>query len=383
MISSEVQRTLVKSRPELWAELSDQATLARHLGELGEIRITRVEPEQAVEWEAENISGTVRLKPSGWGTKVTLTVTREIPDPTVEATPESLADAEPAMQGEPAMHEATARVDFESTMQAAFEPAAHVEAESGAQTEPDLPMHLAAEPLAQVGPEPPIHLEAEAVPEVEPEPPMHVEAEPEAHVDPEPAFVLEIEHQQAIVEEPVEAFDPGPARQTRRSLFSRLFRRRPRAEAVEPEPYEPNTIVEEPWLSGWPEPLTIVDPSLEPAENGEDPYATIEPTPETLDPGEPLMAEEPAATDERVIAEIEGWVAMEEPPAAQAPVSVETGELPTAETQEPLEGAAGEPADLSAELRAAEQVAAEQVAMVLTAVLDRLGAAHHRPFSRA
>ena len=46
MISSEVQRTLVKSPPELWAELSDPAALARHLGELGEIRITRTEPEK-------------------------------------------------------------------------------------------------------------------------------------------------------------------------------------------------------------------------------------------------------------------------------------------------------------------------------------------------
>ena len=52
MISSEVQRTLVKSPPELWAELSDPDALARHLSELGEIRITRVEPEEKVEWEA-------------------------------------------------------------------------------------------------------------------------------------------------------------------------------------------------------------------------------------------------------------------------------------------------------------------------------------------
>ena len=51
--SAQVQRTLVKSPPELWAELSDPAALARHLGELGEIRITRVEPERRVEWTAE------------------------------------------------------------------------------------------------------------------------------------------------------------------------------------------------------------------------------------------------------------------------------------------------------------------------------------------
>jgi len=62
MISTEVQRTLVKSPPELWAELSDPASLARHLGELGDVRITRTEPEKTVEWQAEKTSGTVQIK---------------------------------------------------------------------------------------------------------------------------------------------------------------------------------------------------------------------------------------------------------------------------------------------------------------------------------
>src|SRR5947207_13351591 len=77
MITSEVQRTLVKSPPELWAELSDPTSLARHLGDLGEIRITRVDPEQRVEWETTGASGSVAIKPSGWGTRVTLTVLHE------------------------------------------------------------------------------------------------------------------------------------------------------------------------------------------------------------------------------------------------------------------------------------------------------------------
>jgi hypothetical protein len=66
-------RTLVKSPPELWAECSDAASLSRHLGRFGEIRITRLEPETVVAWEGESASGTVRLEPSGWGTKVVLT----------------------------------------------------------------------------------------------------------------------------------------------------------------------------------------------------------------------------------------------------------------------------------------------------------------------
>jgi hypothetical protein len=77
----EAKRTLVKSPPELWAELSDMAALARHLGEFGEIRITRTEPEKVVEWEGELASGSVRLEPSGWGTKVTLTALPVVVDP--------------------------------------------------------------------------------------------------------------------------------------------------------------------------------------------------------------------------------------------------------------------------------------------------------------
>src|SRR5919197_6263864 len=67
------QRTLVKSPPELWAELSDVESLARHLGEFGEIRITRLDPETTVAWEGDRARGTVHLEPSGWGTRVTLT----------------------------------------------------------------------------------------------------------------------------------------------------------------------------------------------------------------------------------------------------------------------------------------------------------------------
>jgi hypothetical protein len=77
MTEHESSRTLVKSAPELWAECSDAASLARHLGAFGEIRITKLEPESAVAWEGAAASGTVTLEPSGWGTRVTLTVTEE------------------------------------------------------------------------------------------------------------------------------------------------------------------------------------------------------------------------------------------------------------------------------------------------------------------
>ncbi len=87
MTEPSAQRTLVKSPPELWAEVSDQDALARHLGEFGEIRITRLEPETTVAWEGERARGTVELEASGWGTKVTLTAEATTPgpsDPVVE-----------------------------------------------------------------------------------------------------------------------------------------------------------------------------------------------------------------------------------------------------------------------------------------------------------
>src|SRR5689334_16595374 len=88
MLSTEVKRTLVKSPPELWAELSDPARLEHHLGELGQIRITSTEPEKLIEWEADVASGKVQMKPSGWGTQVLLSVTRALP--LIEPGPEAI-----------------------------------------------------------------------------------------------------------------------------------------------------------------------------------------------------------------------------------------------------------------------------------------------------
>src|SRR4051812_32159599 len=104
----EVQRTLVKSPPELWAEVSDVEALTRHLAAFGEITITRVEPESTVAWEGEHASGTVELSASGWGTKVTLSAQpAEIqapepePDPEPEPEPEPVAVVAPEPEPEP------------------------------------------------------------------------------------------------------------------------------------------------------------------------------------------------------------------------------------------------------------------------------------------
>ena len=105
MSEHQVQRRPVKSPPELWAEVSDPESLGRRLDALGEIEITRTEPETTVAWEGENVSGTVVLEASGWGTKVTIEATLDeveaTPEPKPEAEPEPEAEAKPEPQPEP------------------------------------------------------------------------------------------------------------------------------------------------------------------------------------------------------------------------------------------------------------------------------------------
>lgn len=128
-VSTEVQRTLVKSPPELWSELSNPDALARHLSELGEVRITSVEPETKVEWEAASASGFVHLKQSGWGTRVTLSVTRVAPvavEEPVEPEPVLVAEPEPVLVAEP-----------ESDPEPIVEPEPVIEPEPIVATEPE------------------------------------------------------------------------------------------------------------------------------------------------------------------------------------------------------------------------------------------------------
>ena len=93
-----VNRTLVKSPPELWNEVSEAESLAQHLGEFGEIAIQRLDPEHTVAWEGEHARGTVELEESGWGTKVTLSADLAVAQP---AEPEPAPEPEPEPEPDP------------------------------------------------------------------------------------------------------------------------------------------------------------------------------------------------------------------------------------------------------------------------------------------
>jgi hypothetical protein len=100
----QAQRRLVKSPPELWAEVSDEDVLRHHLAPFGAVRITSLEPESTVAWEGERASGTVSLDSAGWGTRVTLTAVPAEPswvDPRRWVAPEEEAWSIPEPEPEP------------------------------------------------------------------------------------------------------------------------------------------------------------------------------------------------------------------------------------------------------------------------------------------
>jgi hypothetical protein len=69
MATYEVSKTLVKSPPELWEELQGE----RLSEAVGEVSVKPTGREHELAWVAVGASGTARLEPSNWGTKVTLT----------------------------------------------------------------------------------------------------------------------------------------------------------------------------------------------------------------------------------------------------------------------------------------------------------------------
>src|SRR5215216_373979 len=159
------KRTLVKSPPELWEELSEVERLAKHLGAFGEITITKLDPEHTVAWEGEHASGTVSIEPSGWGTKVTLHAAlpdepEPEPEPELEPEPEPGPDPEPEpIVEEPQLEEKPTRGFWKWLFRSRT--AAPV-----AQPEP-----VAIEPEPQPEPEPkpePVAVESEPGPEAEP-----------------------------------------------------------------------------------------------------------------------------------------------------------------------------------------------------------------------
>lgn len=378
-VCAQAKRTLVKSPPELWSELSDPAALARHLGELGEIRIVRSDPEKSVEWEAAEISGTVLIEPSGWGTKVTLTATRTQAPATDAQSDESVMAREPASMSEPA-----------SISEPVSEPTTTLVAERGESIEP--------EPTPQPQPG--------AIGAIEPQP------EPTPQPQPETVVVILSEPAPELQAEALELPEPVIEPEPRLGFFARLFgRRRMRRERDAPSRLD--AVVESAPLAveqSWPE-----DPIDEhPASVVSAPETTVTEDPTDMEPALQTPALEQRAMPDTPPPALEATGVVEpfaadapavrdEPPAPDEPTAPHEPRAPHEPTAHDEPTAHGEPTapdeptapgerptpDISAELAEAEQLgvtqdgATDDVTAVLTSVLDRLGAAHHRPFSRA
>lgn len=289
------KRTLVKSPPELWEELSEVQRLAKHLGAFGEITITKLEPEHTVAWEGEHASGTVSIEPSGWGTKVILTADLAANgDP-----PEPGADH----AGEPAGAGEEAAGDIAEKEAAADEPAGDI-AERDATSE-ELAAHLDAAhpPVGEIPPAAALTFDPAAAPATGAGPRTGANARTEP---------------------------PG----RRRGFWARLFggwlvrEERLNRTAVEP-PHEAPTITAPPELD---EESTEDQP---PDESGEVPSVPATETPGAdVEPADRLAEEKPECPPDE--------------PAQEAPSAIDR----------------------------------EAARAVLEEILDALGSAHHRPYSR-
>ena len=303
MVRSEAQRTLIKSPLELWEELSDPASLARHLGEFGEIRITRMDQQRTLEWEADSLSGTIELLTAGWGTRVTLTVASDGPqdaagtpsesDPAAAAPPEHAAD--PPSQNGPVSA---------APPEDAADPPSQNDPVSAA------PPEDAADPPSQNDPV------SAAPPEDAADPPSQNDrvaaAPPEDAADP------------PSQNDPAGGVGVAAAPRLRRGFLARLFRRRHPERAADEPRAAPADIPGEPAAS----------PAAEPA---------AEPEPPAVSQPETWLEEIEAEREATQRSTAEAW-----------------RQQPNTET-----------------------ITDERAEAILAEVLDRLGSAHHRPFSRA
>jgi hypothetical protein len=396
MVSSEVQRTLVKSAPELWAELSDEASLARHLGEFGAIRITRTTEAERIEWEAERARGSIVIKSSGWGTRVTLTAERE--PASAHQPPESAAPGESdSPPGAPPAASAVAPPPASAAPAPAASarpaPATSKPPPSGAKT----PAARAAPATAATpAPEP----TARTKPAVTPD--RAVARPPASSPPPENAPAA-----RTVMQPPAGAAVTSKEAQPKRGILSRLVARWQKAVtpprdmsfvAVPREPATPTATAAGPPTSEDARPRAatataaapprsedakpradatplvalehalLVAPAHPDAQPAAAPAASV-PAPPTPPPAPSRKADEPPAASAEAIAPSGGVSGQSEPKHAEP------------QTAQPAPAA---PLDAPApDAPAPDERATGEVHAALSAVLDSLGAAHHRPFSRS
>jgi hypothetical protein len=62
-----MERSLVKSPPELWDEIASEEALSRWLTD---VHVSALDPPTRIEWVSEGVRGVIELEASGWGTRI-------------------------------------------------------------------------------------------------------------------------------------------------------------------------------------------------------------------------------------------------------------------------------------------------------------------------
>src|SRR5215213_5493676 len=62
-----MERSLVKSPPELWDEIASEEVLGRWLTD---VHVSALDPPTRIEWSSEGVRGVIELEASGWGTRI-------------------------------------------------------------------------------------------------------------------------------------------------------------------------------------------------------------------------------------------------------------------------------------------------------------------------
>ena len=222
---------------------------------------------------------------------------------------------------------------------------------------------LHSAPEATVTSEPPV----EAEPTLEAGEDRLPEAPPEDRHEPAGELVDAAQDEPAetpLESETVSEYQPEPEDEPepRRGFLARLFRRGRRERTTELQT-----------------PLSAADAERP----DEEQYEAIEDRDSLLEaPGAHVVEPATAAAIELARERPEHVSFADGPPELDAGEARERDGVQAAEDPQPSDEALDRP-DISADLKAAEEMATEEVTAVLTSMLDRLGTAHHRPFSRA
>ncbi len=147
MSSVSVSRTLVKSPPEVWAELEREGRLAELLA-LDGLEVTVAQELAVLEWNADQAHGRIEITASGWGTKVSLTA--DVAEAEVAgAEPDEVEDVEPPPTHEQAVVEVAVAPGEEEPRDVEVEAEIEEAEEPSADDEPEV--EIAAQAVAKLG----------------------------------------------------------------------------------------------------------------------------------------------------------------------------------------------------------------------------------------